>query len=88
MNRKKFITSWLAAFVTVFVFEWLFHGKFLASTYQATASLWRSEADMKQLFHWLLIAQFLATGMFAYIFTKGYEAKGLAEGFRYGLSVD
>lgn len=87
MNTKRFVGSWVAAFATVFVFEWLLHGKILAGTYQATASLWRPEAEMQSLFHWLVLGQFLTAGIFSYIFTKGYEARGVGEGVRYGFLI-
>ena len=85
MNTKRLVISSIAVFIFIFIFEWLFHGMILADAYQATAQLWRTEADMQSHFYWMLLGQLLFAVMFCFIFTKGYQQKGLAEGARYGF---
>lgn len=87
MNTKRFLLAWLVVFAFVFLFEMAFHGTIMKGMYQQTASMWRNEADMKSLYHWIVIGQFLLAGVFCYIFTKGYEGKGTVEGIRYGLLI-
>jgi hypothetical protein len=87
MNPKRFLLAWIGVFVVIFGFEWLFHGMYMKEMYLQTASLWRTEAEMHALFHWMLIGQFLFAGIFSYIFTKGYENKGIGEGVRYGFLI-
>lgn len=88
MNKKRFISCLIAVFAFVFAFEWLFHGTCLKEIYTSTAHLWRSEAEMRgPFFTWLVLAQFIFSTMFCYIFVKGYENKGLMEGVRYGFLI-
>jgi len=83
LNVKKFAIASLAAFAVVFVFEWLLHGVLLKSTYEATAHLWRKHDEMVC---WAMIAgQLMMPFVAAFIFTKGYEGKGIGEGLRFGL---
>ena len=46
MNPKSLLITILVAFVTVFATDFLIHQLWLGSTYKATASLWRPEAEM------------------------------------------
>jgi hypothetical protein len=87
MNVQRFVLGSVAVFVFVAAYEWVFHGIVLHDTYIKTASLWRSESDMENNFHWLMIGQLFMAIMFCFIFTKGYEDKGLAEGLRYGVLI-
>jgi drug/metabolite transporter (DMT)-like permease len=87
MNVQRFILGSVAVFVFVAAYEWVLHGVVLHDTYVKTASLWRSESDMQNNFHWLMIGQLFLAVMFCFIFTKGYEDKGLAEGLRYGVFI-
>ncbi len=87
MNKKRFVISVLAVFAFVFLFEWFFHGYLLKETYIKTASLWRTETEMHHLFPAMLLGQFLISLLFCYIFTKGYEGRGTAEGLRYGVLI-
>ena len=87
MNTKRLLGGWIAVFIFIFVFEWIFHGMIMKAMYQQTASLWRPEAEMKRLFHWLVIGQLFVAFAFSYIFTKGYENKGIVEGIRYGILI-
>lgn len=44
-----------AAFVTIFLFQWWFHGVYMMPAYEATASMWRSKEEMEGLW-WVCIA--------------------------------
>ena len=67
------------------LFAWFWHGSVLAQTYQATAQLWRTPAEMKQgaLNGGLALMAFIATC----IFIKGYEGTGWREGLRFGILI-
>ena len=85
MNIKRFAASAAAVFSFIFVFEWLFHGVLLQATYDRTAYLWRPKAEC--VFPAMLAGQLLLAVFFSYIFTRGYENKGIAEGTRYGFLI-
>ena len=85
MNTKRYLLTSLIVFAFIFIFEWIFHGMFLKDMYMATASLWRPQGQC--VWNAMLTAQILFAFVFTFIFTKGYENKGIAEGARYGLLI-
>lgn len=86
MNVKKWLIASVVAFIAFAVMEWIVHGSILADAYKAKPELWATEATMKANAWALYVGQLIYAGMFALIYTKGYEGKpGLGEGFRYGL---
>lgn len=87
MDNKRFFLAWIVVFAFIFLFEFAFHGTIMKAMYEQTAGLWRNEANMRHLFPWAVMGQFLMAGIFCYIFTKGYEGKGTIEGLRYGLLI-
>lgn len=87
MSTKKFFLSWLVVFTFFFLYEMVFHGKVMEGYYHQTAHLWRTEGEMQRLMPLLTLSQFLFAGVFAFIFRKGYEGKGLGEGIRYGFLI-
>jgi hypothetical protein len=81
---------WLAVilvFVALFVMDFVIHMVLLSDVYEATASLWRAEEDMNSLMPIMLIGTLVMALFFVLIFGKGYEGKGIGEGFRFGLYV-
>ena len=57
----------------------------LQGLYAETKHLWRPDMASKM---WIMQVVSLVTSfLFVYIFTKGYEGKGIMEGFRFGLIV-
>lgn len=83
--KPRFLVAALVMIVWTNLFAWFWHGSYLASSYQATASLWRAPADMQQgvLSGGLALMAFFAT----YIFSKGYEGTGWKEGLRFGILI-
>jgi len=87
MNAKKFTIAAIAVFIFIFIFELLFHGMYLKSTYEQTASLWRPEAEMKDYMVWLTLGQIIFSIGFVALFTKAFKRGGIVEGIVYGLLV-
>jgi hypothetical protein len=82
---KKVLIGWISAFIAMRVLDILIHGVILASAYQETASIWRPDMQSKMwIFH---LVSLIGTFFFSYIFSKGYEGKGIVEGIRYGLYI-
>src|SRR5438034_9448822 len=89
MNTKRWLLASVAVFVAIGVLEFLVHGVLLSGLYKQTASVWRPEAEMRQMM-WIFWAGYLVFApFFALIYVKGYEKgkPGLGQGFRYGLYV-
>lgn len=87
MNVNRYVIGSIVVFVYLFVIEWLFHGVIMNSWYQENLSLMRSRADAGSFAVWMILGFLVLAFGFCYVFTKGYENKGLAEGIRYGLYV-
>jgi len=77
MNYKKLACGFGAVFVTFFVMEWLIHGVWLNSTYEATASLWRPKEEMGNYMAYMIGGKILVALFFAWIFLHGYTGKGM-----------
>jgi hypothetical protein len=87
MNTKRYVLGSLAVFVFIFVFEWVLHGQILAGLYEQTMEVWRPKEGMADYMGWMVAGQLLFAFIFGYIFLKGYENKGVGEGFRYGILI-
>jgi hypothetical protein len=55
MNWKKFFIAFIAAFVFIFVFGFLWYGKFMDPIHKEVPVLWRTEAEFKDHFPWLVL---------------------------------
>ena len=85
MNIKRFVIASIAVFVIIQAIDWLVHGVLLANWYQEIKGLWR--IDMMDYMWLMMLGSLFFSFMFVFIFTKGYEARGVAEGARYGLLI-
>src|SRR3981189_809050 len=87
MNHKRGVVALVAAFIVVFLFEFLWHGILMKGAYMETASLWRSESDLQNHF-WMLI---LGQAVIAFAFTGLYISKvgiySAAAGLGYGIVI-
>lgn len=85
MNTKRWIWASLAVFVISQILEYIIHGIILAGAYQATATLWRSEEEMRSMAWMMWLSGLIFSFLFVYIFAKGYENRGFMEGVRFGV---
>jgi len=83
MNMKKMVLASLAVFGAFEVMDYIIHGVILSPVYAQLAHLWRQDMMSKM---WLMaLSTLVMSVMFVYIFIKGYENKGIAEGLRFGI---
>ncbi|HEY4612627.1 MAG TPA: hypothetical protein VII11_06560 [Bacteroidota bacterium] len=85
MNKKVWVGA-LIVFVLINILDYLVHGVLLTSSYQPiidSGGPFRSAEDSK--IYIFFINRAIQAFLFALVFSKGYEAKGMAEGIRYGL---
>ena len=68
----------------MFCYDWLIHGVVLEHLYMETSEFWRTSEDMESHRHWMVLGQAIFAFLFSYVFTKGYENRGIGEGARYG----
>jgi hypothetical protein len=82
---KKVLIGFVVTFILLEVLDILVHGVILMSAYQATQNVWRP--DMMQKMWILHIVKIVAAFLITFIFSKGYEGKGMIEGMRFGLYI-
>lgn len=84
MTRRIWI-GFLVVFLATQVFEGLINFYVLDMVHFQWSHLWRPLAEVK---FWMLpFTGMFFSFFFVYIFSKGYEGRGLAEGVRYGFYV-
>ena len=84
MNWTKFFIAFIAAFVWIFVFGWVYHGMLMHNTYAAMSTMMRPAADVQ--FPILVLGQIVMAFFFTLIFVRGFgSGGGIGGGFRYGL---
>ncbi len=87
MNAKNFILASIAVTIFIMAFDFLFHGMYMANTYEQTASLWRPHETMNKYMIWMILGQIIMSVGFVALFTKAFKRGGIAEGAIYGLLV-
>ena len=85
MNTKRFWMAFVAAYLVYHALGFLIHAIWLDPSYQDLASVFRPKEQMDQMMWIIFLPSAVLTLMFCYIFTRGYENRGIGEGVRYGL---
>jgi hypothetical protein len=85
MNIKKFIVASLVVFLTLQLLDFVIHGLLLMSAYESIQNVFRPDMADKM---WIMyVTGLIFSFLFVYIFSKGYEGKGIIEGAKYGLLI-
>jgi len=85
MNRKRFIIASIVVFLAFEIIDAIVHMGILRKAYEALMPIWRPDMMSKM---WILhVGALILAFLFTYIFIKGYENKGIAEGVRYGIII-
>lgn len=84
MNKKVWM-GFIAVFITMEALSFVEHYLILGAAYEANKALWRS--DMNSLMWIYHVLTLVGSFFFTFIFSKGYEGKGMAEGVRYGAYI-
>jgi len=85
MNTKRLVVAWIVVYVVGNLLDFLIHGVIMRATYESAAlkPIWRPDMESKM---WIMYVIGVITWLlFVYIFVRGYENRGLAEGVRYGI---
>ncbi len=80
---KKIILPTIVVFIAWMILDMIIHNLILGSAYEATANLWRPEAEMKMglMYVVTLIYAFSFVGVYTWFFRD----KGIGTGLKYGL---
>jgi hypothetical protein len=85
MNTKRFWLAFVAAYVVYHVFGFVVHGIWLDPVYQDLAEVFRPKEQMDSMAWIFFVTSAVVVWVFCYVFTRGYEGRGIGEGVRYGL---
>jgi hypothetical protein len=84
MNVQRFVIAGIVVFIAFVILEnILVQGVLLKGAYEATADVWRE--DMMSKMGLLYLNTLILSFLLVFIFHKGYEGRGLAEGLRFGF---
>jgi hypothetical protein len=82
---KKVLIGFVVVFVLMEIMSLIVDYLILGSTYESLQNIWRPDMQSKMwIFH---VVMLFGAFFFSFIFSKGYEGKGIAEGVRYGLYI-
>ncbi len=87
MSTKKMFIAVLTVFILLEVTGYIIHGLLLSKTYEGLAAIFRPMEEMNALMWRMWIADVVWSFFFVFIFTKGFQNKGLIEGVRYGIYI-
>ncbi len=87
MNAGRYVLGSVVVALYFYLYEWLLHGIIMSKSYNEQMSLFRPDAESGIFLFWMLLGLVIMAFGFCFIFLKGYENKGIGEGFRYGLYV-
>lgn len=85
MKNKKVWVGFVAVYIVLALCESIINMVLLADDWKSISHLMRPE-DQQMIWIYFVTYIFLAY-FFTWIFSKGYENKGIMEGVRYGLAV-
>lgn len=68
MCSKRNLIPFIAAFVFIFGFDWVYHGILLEGMYAETAHLWRPQEELDSMMPWCIGFHLLYTGLIAALY--------------------
>ncbi len=89
MDTKKFLIAFVVVYVVNMLLNLVIHGSILESYYTTApmSDIMRPEEEMQGKMWIHFVTGLFFSFFFVFIFTKGYENKGIMEGARYGLYI-
>ena len=87
MNWKKFFFAFMAAFVVLFVFGFLWYATLMHDAHREVPTLLRPDADFKSYFGWLALGQMVMAFFFTLLCARYAPTGGAAAGAMLGLLV-
>src|SRR5438046_9166950 len=85
---KRFVLAFVAAFIFIFFWGWLYNGVLLKDVFAEAQSLFRPREEMMSLFRWIVIGQAGLALAFVMIYASGFAGGGIAAGVRLGIMLE
>ncbi|HEU5239986.1 MAG TPA: hypothetical protein VFU37_22830 [Pyrinomonadaceae bacterium] len=83
MNWNKFFIAFIAAFVFMFAFGFVWFGMLMQGAHQEVSTLFRTKPD----FPWLILGQIVTAFFLAMLYAKFVRAGGIGAGAKLGILV-
>lgn len=83
--NKTFWIGFIVVYIVWQAIDFVVHGVMLSDAYTSMWAVFRPEGQLNDLRWMMYVSSAAYLLLFCYIFTRGYEAKGVGEGLRYGL---
>jgi len=87
MNWKKFFIAFVVAFVVLFVFGFLWYGTLMHGAHQEVPAVFRTEADFKDHFPWLVLGHVVMAFFLTMLCAKFAPGGGAGAGAMLGFLV-
>src|SRR6266567_7808980 len=85
MNWKKFFIAFIAAFVFLFVFGFLWYANLMHSAHREVPTLLRSEAELKDHFAWLILGHIVMAFFLTLLCARFVPGGGAGVGATLGI---
>lgn len=82
--KKNIVIGFIAVFVFFELASYLIHGVLLGPAWASVKSVRPDMARLMWVYH---VTTLVSAFFFTFIFSKGYEGKGMGEGIRYGTYI-
>jgi hypothetical protein len=87
MNWKKFFFAYIAAFIFLFLFGFLWYGTLMQGAHHEVPTLLRPETDFKSHFAWLVLGHLVMAFFFTMLCARFVPAGGARTGAILGILV-
>ena len=87
MNWKKFFFAFIAAFIFLFVFGFLWYATLMHSAHREVSTLLRPDADLKSYFPWLILGHLVMAFFFTMLCARFVPPSGAGAGAALGVLV-
>jgi glycerol uptake facilitator-like aquaporin len=85
MNKKRFWLAFVATYIVYQALGFVVHQVWLTPVYQEIAEVFRPREQMDTMVWIFSLTSAVVVLIFCYVFTRGYEGRGIGEGVRYGV---
>jgi hypothetical protein len=87
MNWKKFFIAFIATFIFLFLFGFLWYGTLMQGAHHEVPTLLRPETDFKSHFGWLVLGHLVMAFFFTILCARFVPAGGVRTGATLGILV-
>ena len=85
--KKKVFLGFIVTFLALVVLDNLGDAVLFKSSMASLSNMMRPKAEMQENMLIILVSFLVFAFCFSWIFSKGYQGKGIFEGIRYGVAV-